>query len=1361
MVALIPFLPYQIADELLSRPAGPPQARARRALAVVLFADVSGFTPMSEALARLGQGGTEELTDRINRHYAVLIDCIAAFGGLVGAFGGDATTALFPANDDGDLAGAAARALQCALDMHERLRPMAEITTRAGNFSLAIKIGLAVGPVLSAIVGDPAARLLSTMAGSALARAAAAQYHAHTGEVLLDPALARLTHGLRYAEERDGFVVATGLEQRPAYASLPPLPAPPLALQPVLEAFVHPAIVRRLAGQRAGFVNEHRDVTALFVGFDDFDYDGDPLVHLRLQAYVARVARVVQQFDGDLNKLDIGDKGSKFVIVFGAPVAHEDDRIRALHCALALRDLPLALWGDAHEPLASPVRIGIASGLVFCGLVGADQRREYTVMGDTVNLAARLMQAAAPGQIVVASGTHRRVAEYFSWQPIDPLPLKGRSRVVTVYVLEQARQRISHHQDAAYALPMVGREADMQLIEQRMDLALRGAGQVVAIAAEAGMGKSRLVTEVVRLAARRGMAVISGDCLSHGASTSYLPWHSLLRGLFGIDLTWSPETQLRHLRERLAAIDEQILARLPLLAVALNLEIAETDLTRSLDARVRKDALETTVIACVRALTGGQRAGRDNVPTTPMLIVVEDCHWIDPLSRDLLEVVARAVIDRPVLLLLAYRPIETGQQALRLARLPYFTEIHLREFSLRETEWLIGLKCGYLFGARGVLPASFVERITVRSQGNPFYIDQMISYIQDQNISPTDATALERVRLPDSLRALIISRIDRLSEQAQVTLKVASVIGRTFSASWLCAIYPPLGAREQIRAQLETLSRLDLTSIERATPEIEYLFKHVVTQEVAYESLTLATRTMLHEAVACYIETLHSDELERSLDALAFHYGRSANRAKQRHYFRLAAEAAQDAYANEIALSYFRRLRPLVDSSEQIGIMLREGAVLQLIGRWSEAERIVYAALALAEALGDEATVARCKTELANLLAARGDFDQAIALIDAVMPTWERLDDPSGHYDALWLLGHVLTEIGEYTRGLRQLEHTHEIAVRLDDQRLVAKSIGYMGVLYVAISDFEMALYCLERSAALARQFSEWSLLERTQGNIGFIALLQQRLDEALAIFHALLLRAAEIGDRRSLARLAREIGRCHQLMGDLPGALCCYALQIAIGLELGERRELSVGLGYLASAYAQQGDEVQSLRVGELAVELCDSIRLVYWACEFRYDIARLLLRQGRYAEAADRNAKALATAQALGTHKGMQLAATLLAARLRVLLHEATPAAVVTELAALDEDWYEAQEWAAIAYTIWRIAPTHEQARQQASGLYAGLTATSPTVEALARYAELTGVPALTPPLPPELPELITRRRYDLAPLIEQAEALIGSVA
>jgi len=1337
MHQLLPYLPHHIAADLLADPVGDPR-RASRRPAAVLFADVSGFTPMSEALGRHGQAGTEELSQLLNDYFAVMADLIGSYGGVVGAFGGDSMTALFPAGPAEDVAAAGARAVQCALDMQLLMLPYAAIGTRAGSFALAVKIGLAAGPVFSATVGDPAFRLQSVLAGAPVEWAAAAEQHAATGEVVLHRGLAELVPGLLGVEQRGAFVAVSGMARRPTYAPLPELPAAPAELRPTLSAFLHPAVARRLGELGSGFLNEHRDVSALFVGFDGFDYDGDPDVHAALQAYVARVAHVVQQYDGDLNKIDMGDKGSKFVIVFGAPVAHENDAERAMHCALALRDLG-----------GPGTRIGVASGLVFCGLVGADLRREYTVLGDTVNLAARLMQAAGPGEIVVAGSTQRRVAEGFVWDSLDPLPIKGRSNPVAAHLLSSARARPSRHLGQAYQLPMVGRDAELRTLEGRLDAALAGRGQVVGVSAEAGMGKSRLVAEVIRSALRRGATVASGECISHGSTISYLPWHSLLRGLFGIDSGWPQEAQIRHLRERIGALAPHLAPRLPVLQAAVNVAVGETELTRSLDARTRKDVLEATVVECVRA----------SAEQAPCLLVIEDCHWIDPLSHDLLEAVARAVADRPVLILLAYRPPEHERDRLRVGRLPQFSELALREFSLRETEWLIGLKFGYLFGAKGVLPPRFVERITERSQGNPFYIDQMINYIQDQGISPADGEALERLRLPDSLRALIISRIDRLSEQEQITLKVASVIGRVFRASWLWGIYPQLGRPEQVRAHLDVLSELDLTPIERAEPELEYLFKHVVTQEVAYESLALATRMMLHEQAGRFIEARFADDLDRHLDTLAYHFGRSANVERQRHYFRRAGEAAQAAYANESALAYYQLLLPLLRPAEQIAVRLRMGAVLQLVGRWAEAGEQLYAALADAIQGGDAETIARCRTDLAQLCAARGDYDAAIAIIDQVMPTWERLGNPSGHYDALWVLGSVLTDIGEYTRGLRQLEHTNEIAVRLGDERLVARSIGAMGKVYVDIGDYEMALYCLQRAAAMARRFSDWSLLARALGGVGFIQMQQGELAAALAIFYDLLRRAAEIGDRRSLARFAREIGRCHQLAGDADNALRCYAAQIGMGLELGERRDTSIGLGYLAGAYVERGDEGSAERVGEVAIALCDSIRLVYWACEFRHDLAALRFRQGRYVAAESLNLSALATARRLGSHKPLQLRAELLAARLRVCMGDLTPAAAVEELRAIDDEWFGDADRAAIAYTIWQLDPAPISAATAAAA-YTALAAAAPTAVVLARLAELGGDPPPAPPLSAP-PPLIDELRYELAPLIEQAEALVAATA
>jgi class 3 adenylate cyclase len=338
MRQLLAYLPYQIAADLLHG-AGDLVGRTRHDDAVTLFADVSGFTPMSEALSRFGQAGTEDLTALLNDYFEVMIDLIASYGGVVASFGGDSLTAVFPfghAATPGEVVGRAAR---CALDMQVLIEPYRNIATRAGQFSLEIKIGLAAGPVLSTVVGDPAVRLQSVIAGLVLERAAEAEHMARSGDVVAHRSLLDIAPAIVTGEARGEYYALTGVGGDPTYAPLEPLPQAADPLMPTLRAFVHPLIARRLLDGQAGFVNEHRSVSVLFVGFTGFDYDSDLLVGARLQAYIAQVAQVVQQYDGDLSKIDVGDKGSKLVVVFGAPVAHENDAERAMRCALALREL--------------------------------------------------------------------------------------------------------------------------------------------------------------------------------------------------------------------------------------------------------------------------------------------------------------------------------------------------------------------------------------------------------------------------------------------------------------------------------------------------------------------------------------------------------------------------------------------------------------------------------------------------------------------------------------------------------------------------------------------------------------------------------------------------------------------------------------------------------------------------------------------------------------------------------------------------------------------------------------------------------------------------------------------------------------
>ncbi|MCA9974386.1 MAG: AAA family ATPase, partial [Anaerolineales bacterium] len=572
------------------------------------------------------------------------------------------------------------------------------------------------------------------------------------------------------------------------------------------------------------------------------------------------------------------DKGSYLYAVFGAPLAHEDDTIRAVSAALELRDLSQTL------SFITDIQIGISQGRLRTGAYGGTTRRTYGVLGDEVNIAARLMQAAAPGEILASAIVQRGTADSFAWHSLPPLTVKGKSQPLVVFNLEGPKKQQSIRlQEPQYALPIVGRKAELEIINQTFDKVEQKSGQILVITGEAGMGKSRLITEIIRPASTKQFLGFGGECQSYGTHTSYLVWQRIWQSFFGLDLTDSLETQIQNLTAQLEQIDATLVPRLPLLGAVLNLPLPDNDLTRSFDAKLRKVSLESLLIDCLRARSQDQ----------PMLFILDDCHWLDPLSQDLAEAIGHAIIDRPVLLVLAARL--AGQEdaaALNITQQPHATEISLTEFTAEEAAQLINLKLAQFFDQAEAPPPELVSRITSRAEGNPFYIEELLNYLHDRGINPHDAQALQKLDLPTSLHSLILSRIDQLTESQKSTIKVASVIGRLFRAVMLWGVYPQLGNEQQVKVDLEILSELDLTPLDSAEPELIYLFKNIVTQEVAYESLPYATRAMLHELIGQYIEEIYADSLKQYIDLLAHHYERSENEAKKRLYLLRAGEAA-------------------------------------------------------------------------------------------------------------------------------------------------------------------------------------------------------------------------------------------------------------------------------------------------------------------------------------------------------------------------------------------------------------------------------------------------------------------------------------
>ena len=1199
-----------------------------------LFADISGFTPLTEALVQaLGpQRGAEELTRWLNEIYDGVLAEIESYRGSVIGFSGDAITAWF---DDGrpeylsphPVTSTALRATACALAIQQAMQRFAQVEIPgAGTVSLAMKAVVTVGPARRFLIGDPAIQRVDALAGQTLYRLATGEHQAERGEVLLDQAaVSALGAGLDVLgwrndhESGERFAVIKGLR-----VDVEPAPWPPLETDALhddlLRPWLLPPVYDRLKSGMGEFLTELRPTVALFLRFSGIDYDRDPEAQGKLSQYIESVQRILARYDSYVFQLIIGDKGSNLYTTFGAPLAHEDDAIRANSAALDLRDLEIDFIHD--------VQIGISQGLTRTGACGGLHRRTYSALGDPVNMAARLMQNAPVGQVLVNQNVQRATADIFTWEELPPLLVKGKSQPVAVsrLIARQGRQGIRLH-EPKYALPMVGRAAELASVQQKLDLARRGRGQIVGITAEAGMGKSRLMAEVIRLARERGMLGYGGECQSYGTSISYLVWQNIWQMFFNLDPAWSQAEQIASLERQLSEIHPALLPRLPLLGAVLNLQIPDNELTGSFNAKLRKESLEALLVDCLR-----KRAR-----SMPLLLVLEDCHWLDPLSHDLLEAIGRATSDLPVLIVMAYRPPQLDRvMAPRVQQLFHFTEIPLTDLPPQDIEQLVAFKLGRLYGEIAIVPQALIEKISERAQGNPFYIEELLNYLHDRDIDPQQPEALEQIDLPNSLYSLILSRIDQLTENQKTLLKVASVIGRLFRAAMVWGVYNQFGDQDRLRKDLDTLSALDLTPLDTPEPELAYLFKHILTQEVAYETLAFATRAMLHDQIGQYIEAHYPDVLDQYVNLLAYHYERSENQPKKREYLLKAGEAAQANYANAAAIVYFRQVLHLLPDEERVAVMLKLGQVFELVGDWDAAEEINRDAESLAISLGDVQGQAQSQRAMGGLLRKQGKYPEAESWLQRSHNSYEQLDDKPG-------ISHVLADIGEIYRMQGKFDEARSyygeslnLAVQITDARdrksARAHAIKGAGTVATWQGDYETARILNEESLALRRELGDTPGVATLLNNLGIIARFQRDLTGARAMNEESLALFRKMGDRWAAGQLLNNQACVASDLHEYAEARLLLEESLSIRRQLGDKAGLALSLNTLADVVLDEGQfsEARPLLDESLAInrELGDQTAIAYLI----EDYGGLAAAEARHARALQLGGFAAALRESIG---------------------------------------------------------------------------------------------------------------------------------
>jgi predicted ATPase/class 3 adenylate cyclase len=971
--------------------------------------------------------------------------------------------------DEPNLQSAALRAAACALAMTEAMAAFAALPTPTGNTgTLALKVAVATGSVRRFLLGDPGVQLLDTLAGATLDRLSVIGHLAERADVLMDePSMAAIGHlaGVREwrADEQDGTraavlaglnvdVAALGQFQgQPAAATAPNVDSP--------RSWLPPAVYARMSGGAEPFLAELRPAVALMLQFRGFDHERDD-ASARLDDYIRQVQQVVMRYGGILVDLTMADKGGYLYAAFGAPVTHEDDDRRAIAAALELQSISIAS-ATIHT------RIGLSRGTMRAGPYGSATRRAYGVLGDEVNLACRLMSHAAPGE-VLASGSLQRVAAEFEWLPLPAIRVKGKREPVTIFQLlssttHQTTRPIIRPGTAA----LIGRTAELALLSRALDELREGIGRVVAIEGEPGIGKSRLIAETAHRPPWRDLTVLAG-CGQSVEQSSYRAWRDIFMAYFELSQSEPISERQARVQAHVAAAAPELIEHMPLLNELLNIRIPNTHLTRSLDTAQRSQRLDELLVALLRvqALAG------------PLMLVLEDAHWLDAHSWRLAISVARAVANQhlPMLMTIVLRSLDATDPALayliQLLQLPQSLRLVLGALPADQSVAVAAARLGV---DPLDLPEEVAGLVRDRAGGNPLFAVELIAALRDEGLlqieSEPDAPYRQRCRasvtirqastaLPNTLQGLILSRIDRLPPEERSTLNIASVIGPTFEYALLHALRARQAAvgEPALKNQLRALAALDFTWLETPAPQLAYRFKHILTQEAAYQSLLHAQRREIHGLIVDWYEQTFGEQ-QNSL----------SEDGQSSYSPQLSAQVPISLSPYLAFLAHHSHAAEDVERERRYMALLGEQAIS--IGAFDQAIGCFERALALtpADALAIHAQRGRLTGKLARTYWLLGQVETAEGLYRQSCALAEAANDQPGAAEAAYQLGALAYRRASQAEALHYLQNSLELYRAARDAAGEGRALNQLGAIYIELGNEDMALACYQQALILGR----------------------------------------------------------------------------------------------------------------------------------------------------------------------------------------------------------------------------------------------------------------------------------------------------
>ena len=943
------------------------------------------------------------------------------------------------------------------------------------------------------------------------------------------------------------------------------------------------------AGQR-------RNVTVLFA--DLCDYTGlagkidDEDLYEVIQLYIRMLAEKVYQYEGMVDKIT----GDGLMALFGAPLAYENPAERAVRSAMDMQTGLQELNQDLENRLGErlEMHIGLNRGSVIVGGVGADLLIDYTAIGDTVNLARRLQEAAVENTILVSESVYQSTAPLFDYQLQPGLLLKGYQHTQQGYQLLSSKSRPDLVRGIqGLRSPMVGREAELDdLVSSLDDLDQNQRGQLVTLIGEAGIGKSRLTAEFKANIDTEKMTVLEGQSLTYRKSVSYWIFLELLRDFLSV----KPDTPNNEVRERLISRVNQTLGSesgevLPFLEHLLSVEPSDKQLARRLTYLDAEQLRKQTFIA-IRSLLLAEAKHK------PLILILEDLHWADEVSLDLLSFLLDSIDDLPIMVLVISRPplessfveVLTKTQS-RLGE--RCRSIQLHNLSDEQSDRLLYSLLGML-----EIPEDFRNQIVNRAAGVPFYIEEILRMLIDKQIFVFDDgrwvfTSNEDMELevPDNLQDLILTRFDRLEPVQRSILQTASVIGRQFNSGLLNGVMQ-FGKGKQLEQALSSL--VDKAFILPVAEQGDggYLFRHVLTSDAVYRTLLRQERNKLHGIVAETLEQFYADRLESQVEVLAGHYLRSIHLDKALHYHILAGSKSARDYANLQARKYFEEARDLLSkvdhSAEQaMEIWTGLGDVLVFIGEYDNARECYQEALEInmvSQVSPESQPQNVIHRKIAVTYERQGDFDQALDHLNLASKALESADIPSPEARAQILndTGWIYFLRGNFDEAQDALQSALDLVEESDQYSIVASIHNRLGAVAYQLREYKQAAKYVKRSLELRRTLGDLSGEARLYNNLGLLGLMSGDLLEAEKNFNQSIQLLEKVGDTEGIALANINLGLVKFDQGDYESAGAHLKNARAVADKIGHRFYLGLADMYLGRLETALGEY-------ESAVDLLD----------------------------------------------------------------------------------------------------------------------------------------------------------------------------